>query len=208
MTSWKIESIKRWIYGLRYGHYKLLLKRFAECQRTVFETSVSNHKQMADSIGDIIFWYKSDSDKGIYFITQVISAPYPGDNNTGHWMDLRILKTIIDNPVKSEEHKVLKLLMDKINKMGQGGSTYNLTFKDKPEKIYDLIKGKEEIELKQDDIEEINIKDLKEIEKIKENYIKEDDNFFNPFVDTNLARSEVRHLNFITNLINPNGSHM
>ena len=112
---------------------------------TVFETSVSNHKQMADSIGDIIFWYKSDSDKGIYFITQVISAPYPGDNNTGHWMDLRILKTIIDNPVKSEEHKVLKLLMDKINKMGQGGSTYNLTFKDKPEKIYDLIKGKEEM---------------------------------------------------------------
>ncbi len=175
---------------------------------SVFETSVSNHKQMADRIGDIIFWYKSDSNKGIYFITQVISAPYPGDNNTGYWMDLKILKTIIDNPVKPEKHKVLNKLMDKINKMGQGGSTYNLNFGDEPEKIYDIIKGNEEIELKEDGIEEINIKDLEEVEKIKENYIKEDINFFNPFVDTDLAKSEVRHLNFITNLINPNGSHM
>ena len=175
---------------------------------SVFETSVSNHKQMADRIGDIIFWYKSDSNKGIYFITQVISAPYPGDNNTGYWMDLKILKTIIDNPVKPEKHKVLNQLMEKINKMGQGGSTYNLSFEDEPEKIYDLIKGNEEIELKEDGVTEINLKDLEEIEKIKETYIKEDDNFFNPFVDTNLAKSEVRHLNFITNLINPNGSHM
>ncbi len=174
---------------------------------SVFETSVSNHVQMADRIGDIIFWYRSDSDKGIYFITQVVSAPYPGDNNTGHWMDLKILKTIIDNPVKPEEHKILKILMDKINKMGQGGSTYNLTSEDEPEKIYDLIKGNEEIELKQDGIEKIDTKDLESIKKIKDTYIKED-NFFNPFVDTNLAKSEVRHLNFITNLINPNGSHM
>ena len=174
---------------------------------SIFETSVSNYVQMADRIGDIIFWYKSDSDKGIYFITQVISAPYPGDNNTGYWMDLKILKTIIDNPVKPTK-KVLKNLMEKINKMGQGGSTYNLTIEDKPEEIYNLIKGNEEIELKQEGVKEHNIKDLEEIETIKENYIKEDDNFFNPFVDTNLAKSEVRHLNFITNLVNPNGSHM
>lgn len=175
---------------------------------SVFNASVSNHKQMADRIGDIIFWYKSDSSKGIYFITQVVSAPYPGDNNTGHWMDCKVLKTIIDNPVKPENHKILNKLMEKINKMGQGGGTYNLTFEDEPEKIYDLIKGNEEIELKEDGVTEINLKDLEEIEKIKETYIKEDDNFFNPFVDTDLAKSEVRHLNFITNLINPNGSHM
>jgi len=174
---------------------------------SVFETSVSNHVQMADRIGDIIFWYKSDSDKGIYFITQVISAPYPGDNNTGHWMDLKILKTIIDNPVKPEQHKILNKLMEKINKMGQGGSTYNLTFEDEPEKIYDLIKGNEEIELKQDGIANIKSNDLKDIENIKEEYLQEWD-LFNPFVDTDLAKSEVRHLNFITNLLNPNGSHM
>jgi len=162
---------------------------------------------MADRIGDIIFWYKSDSDKGIYFITQVISAPYPGDNNTGHWMDLKVLKTIIDNPVKPEQHKILNKLMEKINKMGQGGSTYNLTVEDEPEKIYDLIKGNEEIELKQDGVEKIKSNDLKEIEDIKQNYLQEWD-LFNPFVDIDLAKSEVRHLNFITNLLNPNGSHM
>lgn len=174
---------------------------------SVFETSVSNHRQMADRLGDIIFWYKSDSDKGIYFITEVISTPYPGDNNTGYWMDLRILKTIIDNPVKPEQHKVLQELMTKINKMGQGGSTYNLTESDNPEEIYNIIKGNEEIELKEDGVESIDLKELKDIEIIKQEYINEWD-FFNPFVDTDLAKSEVRHLYFITNLINPNGSHM
>jgi hypothetical protein len=174
---------------------------------SVFETSVSNHIQMADRIDDIIFWYRTDKDKGIYFITQVISAPYPGDNNTGYWMDLKVLKTIIDNPVKTDEHEILKVLMEKVNKMGQGGSTYNITAEDEPEKIYDLIKGKEEIELKEDGVKEINLQDLQDIENIKEIYLKED-HFFNPFVDTNLAKSEVRHLHFITNLINQNGSHM
>lgn len=174
---------------------------------SIFETSVSNHRQMEDRIGDIIFWYKSDKDKGIYFITEVISTPYPGDNNTGYWIDLKVLKTIIDNPVKPEQYKVLQELMTKINKMGQGGSIYNLIAQDSPEEIYNIIKGNEEIELKQDGVEDIDLEDLKDIELIKQNYINEMD-FFNPFVDTNLAKSEVRHLNFVTNLINPNGSHM
>jgi len=172
---------------------------------SVFETSVSNHIQMADRIGDIIFWYKSDSDKGIYFITQVISEVYPSDNNTKWGMDLKVLKTIIKNPIIPEDIGFSDL-MNTIKDRGQAGAVYNLTVDDKPEKLYELIKGNAKIEFAQLGGEEINHKDLELLEKIKEKNIN-DGTMFNPFLDMNLVRNEVRHLSFLTNLLNPNGTH-
>ena len=90
---------------------------------SVFEASVPNHKQMENRIGDITFWYRTDSEKGIYFITEVISAPYIGDNNTGYWNDHKVLKVIVNNPVKTDEHKLLQTLMKKIVTIQNPAST-------------------------------------------------------------------------------------
>jgi len=189
--------------------YKAGWEDFRELEvGSVFEASVTNHKQMADRIGDIIFWYRTDKDKkGIYFITEVVSAPYPADVNTGYFMDLQVLKTIVNHPVELEKEPEFKKLIKKIDDKGHGGNFYNLITSDEPDKLLNLIKGNEKIELKKFNYQDINEKDLLEIQKIKDEYIKSD-LIFNPFIDTNLAKSEVRHLNFITNLINPNGSHM
>ena len=52
----------------------------------------------------------------------------------------------------------------------------------------------------------IDEKDLEIIESIKNKNIN-DGKIFNPFLDMNLVKHEVKHLSFLTNLLNPNGTH-
>lgn len=173
---------------------------------SIFDTSVSNHVQMSGSVGNIIFWYRTDKDKGIYFITEVVAEPKKDDGYQNDWsMSLQVIKTLVKNPVVPELNG-FENLMNKIKDMGQGGGVYNLTSDDNPEKLWELVTGNEKIIWKELGNVEIDNKDLLEIKKIKEQNIN-NGKLFNPFLDMNLVRYEVRHLSFLTNLLNPNGSH-
>lgn len=171
-----------------------------------FDTSVNNHNQMVDRLGDIIFWYRTDKGKeGIYFITKVVSEPKKDDAyQNGYSISLQVIKTIVNNPIKLEKSDFNNLIKD-INAKGQGGANTNLLQKYEPEKLYELLKGNEAIEVK-DIIKDIDSKELEDIIEIKDKNIN-DGKMFNPFLDMNLVRNEVRHLSFLTNLLNPNGTH-
>jgi len=173
---------------------------------SIFDTAVSNHVQMANRVGDIIFWYRTDNNKkGIYFITKVVAEPKKDDAYQNSWsMSLQVIKTLVDNPVIPEKNG-FKNLIEKLNKMGQGGANYNLSNDENPEKLWELVLGNEKVILDNLDID-INKKDLEIIEDIKTKNIN-DGKMFNPFLDMNLVRNEVRHLSFLTNLLNPNGTH-
>ena len=172
---------------------------------SIFDTAVSNHVQMADRIGDIIFWYRTDKSKGIYFITKVVAEPKKDDAYQNSWsMSLQVIKTLINNPVLPEKNGFQDLI-EKLNKMGQGGANYNLSNDENPEKLWKLVLGNEKVILDKLNID-IDKKDLESIEEIKKQNIN-DGKMFNPFLDMNLVRNEVRHLSFITNLLNPNGTH-
>ena len=173
---------------------------------SIFDTSVANHVQMADSIGDRILWYRSDKDKGIYFATEVVAEPKQDDAYQNAWsMSLRVVKALISNPVKLEKSDFNNLMRD-IDAKGQGGGTSNILKKYEPKKLWELVLGNEKAIWKEQGNVAINEKDLFEIKNIKDKNIN-DGKMFNPFLDMNLVRNEVRHLNFLTNLLNPHGSH-
>lgn len=172
----------------------------------IFDTSVKNRHQMADRLGDIIFWYRTDKGKeGIYFITKVVSEPKKDDAyNNGYSMSLQVIKTIVNNPVKLNKSDFNNLIQD-INAKFHAGSNTNILEKYEPEKLYELVKGNEAIEIKNIK-KKIDSKDLKNIEEIRDININ-DGKMFNPFLDMNLVKNEVRHLSFLTNLLNPSGTH-
>lgn len=68
-----------------------------------FDTSVQNHRQFANSIGDKILWYRTDKNKeGIYFATEVVAEPKRDDAyNNGYSMSIRVIKTL------NEKYKVI-----------------------------------------------------------------------------------------------------
>jgi hypothetical protein len=168
-----------------------------------FDQSIQNHKQMANSIGDIIFFYRIDSNRGIHFITEIISTPYQAEYNTGYAIDLRVIKRI-ENPYNNLANNNFGGLEKKINAMGKGGGKYKLKEEDNGQKLYDVLM-KDTLKLSTKD-QLIDKDDLEIIKKIKSEYI-DNGYIFNPFTQMNLIRSEVRHLSFIGNLINPLGNH-
>jgi|GEM_PF-1542226 len=172
----------------------------------IFDTSVSNHRQMQDRIGDIIFWYRTDKGfEGIYFVTEVVAQPKQDDAYNTSWsMSLRVIKTLAKNPVVITQKWFTKT-MDKINQMQQGGGIYNLLESEQPEKIWDsVIKNEKTVWEKENYIIDQTL--IKTIEDIKQKHI-DDGTMFNPFVDMNFVKHEVRHLSFLANLLNPHGSH-
>ena len=94
---------------------------------SIFDTAVQNHVQMADRVGDIIFWYRTDKDKkGIYFVTEVIAKPKHDDAYQNSWsMSVRVIKSLVDNPFIPEENG-FKELIKKIDAKFQGGANYNI----------------------------------------------------------------------------------
>jgi hypothetical protein len=168
-----------------------------------FSQSISAYKKMENSIGDIVFYYRMDKPKGIYFIAEIASNPYEEDNNTGYAIDLIIIKKL-NEPFDDKENKIYKSLQDKLDPMGQGASKYLLRPEDNGLELYEfLIENTDKLNKK---IQEIDPNDYKEISKIKQIHI-DNGYLFNAFHNLNLIRNEVKHLAFIGNLLNPYGNH-
>jgi hypothetical protein len=168
---------------------------------SVFTASVKHHRKMMNPIGDIVLWYEKGK---IYLVSEVISdieedPRYQG----GHVVRMLVLQTLYEKSFSLDEKGFEELNKD-VKKGQQGAINYRIEPKSTAEKLYGEFKiiQKEKLEkekLSEDDYR--RIKDLKN-EAINDGYM------FNPFLDTNLIRHEVKHVSFIANLLNPHGTHM
>ena len=169
-----------------------------------FAQSVTRNR-FKNCIGDIVFYYRTDNDRGIYFISQIISEPYQEEYNTGYAIDLKIIKKLepFYNDMNNEYYSKSQL---HINSLGQGGTKYFYTSDDKPNELYKLFMDTDIYQSKSTQDISINDNDLDEVNKIKTEYIA-DGYLFNAFNNLNIVRGEVKHLAFIGNLLDPYGSH-
>lgn len=172
----------------------------------IFDTAVKNYVQMQDRLGDIIFWYRTDKGKeGIYFVTKVISKPKQDDAYQNNYsMSLQVIKTLVGNPFIPQKNG-FEDLIKKIDAKFQAGANYNILEDENPQKLWDLLVGQEKTLVKDVDIS-IKKEDIKILEDIKTKNINSG-KLFNPFLDMNLVKHEVKHLSFLTNLLNPHGTH-
>ena len=159
---------------------------------------------LAGCIGDIVFYYRSDKDRGIYFIAEIISEPYQEETNIKYAIDLKIIKRL--ESYYDYEHSFPELHdyynTSKIRKRVQIQECINNKFN--PQGLYrTLMEDSKNIKIIDTEIDN-NI--LDNTNKIKQKYI-DNGYLFNTFHNLNLIRGEVKHLAFIGNLLNPLGNH-
>lgn len=168
-------------------------------------TQSTTRNLLSDCIGDIVFYYRSDKERGIWFIAEIVSEPYiKNEYNTGYAIDLRIIKrldTYFDYEKKFPDlHNYYNT--SSIRKRVQIQERIKEEFK--PQKLYNLLmKNTKKLDVKELIIDE---NDTKIASKIKQKHI-DDGCLFNAFHNLNLIRGEVKHLAFIGHLLNPYGNH-
>ncbi len=86
------------------------------------------------AINDIVFLYRTDKKRGIYFIAKVIDIDLDKKNS----LDIKIIKDFKSDCFKPEEHSFDNLIT-KINKLGQNGAIYKFLEEDNPKKLFDYI---------------------------------------------------------------------
>ncbi len=121
-----------WQFKFNEKHWKDYCKA-----KESFETFTHQHKKLANRIGDIAFWYKTDGKRGIYFVCEIASQPKKV-NDKKYALKMRIIKTFLDKPFVLEENGFLELAK-KINARGQGGSVYLFEDEDKGKKLYKML---------------------------------------------------------------------
>jgi len=169
-----------------------------------FTQSVTRNK-FKNCIGDIVFYYRTDKDRGIYFISEIVSEPYQEEYNTGYAIDLKIIKRLepfyndMDNTYYSKSQLY-------INSLYQGGTKYFYTNDDKPDELYKLLMNTDKYHSANIKDVSINDNDLFDANKIRTDHIGKG-YLFNAFNNLNIVRGEVKHLAFIGSLLNPYGSH-
>lgn len=174
-----------------------------------FTTSITENEKnkLNNRVGDIIFWYRSGIKKnitnGIYFVTEIISdVKEDGEYNNGYSIENRIIQILTNNPFVLENG--FETLLENTKKGNYVQYIrYLLQDEDKGQILYkQLIKNSPYV----NELETIQRENYKNIEKLKEKNIN-NGTMFNPFLDMNLIKHEVKHLSFISNLLNPNGTH-
>lgn len=121
-------------------------------------------------------------------------------------MSIRVIKTLNEKYKVIPEENGFSDLMNRIKARKQAGATTNIFRNENPEKLWDIIIGNEKIILKDLDTK-IDEKKLDTIKKLKKQNI-DNGKMFNPFLDMKLIDKETKHMNFLTNIINPNGTHL
>ena len=174
-----------------------------------FDTTIAWHNIFADRVGDIVFWYRKDpGKKGIYFVTQIISGAYQDDQySNGYALDMVVLKSLVDKPFDLEKNG-FKRLHEKINttKFRDRVNAIEEIDEENGKRLYEKIMGFS-IDTQEIPIEcEIDEKEIEEIKKLRFKHF-EDGTFFNCFLEGGLIRKEVRHIEFLSNLLDPKSDH-
>jgi len=95
------------------------------------------------AVGDIVCIYRTDKQKGIYFVAKIINIDLSRDENP---IDIEIIKDLKESYFKPEENGFLDLLK-KVNKLGQNGAIYKFSKNDNPEDLFRKLMEDEDIKL-------------------------------------------------------------
>jgi predicted restriction endonuclease len=97
-----------------------------------------------DNIGDIMFIHntkkgtKKNYPDGIYFICEIVSKIYYNDNYDMKSIDLKVLKSFKQNPIKLDKVGFGDISSN-INKLGSNGAVYKFKNEENPQKLYNLL---------------------------------------------------------------------
>jgi len=126
-----------------------------------------NKKPNDISVGDILFLYRTDADRGIYFISKIIDVNFDNPTDDGFPIEFEIIKDLNNNIFKPENFGFDSLL-NKINELKQNGTYYKFDNSDNIQEMFNLIIN--------DEFEKIRLKHPKQKFEFLEYYRKELEN--------------------------------
>lgn len=179
----------------------------------VFFTEITENKILQNvNLGTIIFWDRTDKEKGIILVTKMISNPYECDElSSNKAVALKVIKKF-DKPFQLEKNS-FKKLHDKLNTTKLKGRVRARTSIEQKEGERLLNKILPNFEEPNTKLEKINENDLKKTLKLfTDNYKQyqedgENGYYYNIFIEANIAKQEIRHSAYLANLLKYNGSH-
>ena len=210
MNHWQFKSSKldtsfQELVGLKEGD--------------IFFTEITeNHVLRKIGIDTIVFWDRTDKEKGIYLVTKIVGEPYEDDTlSSAKAIPMKILKKL-NKPFKLENNGFIKLhehLNTTIHK-GRVRSRVNIGSIDNiaPDTGERLCK---KILDNQDEpstnLIEINAGEIvKTLGLFKEQYNQyetsgKSGDFYNIFSEANIVGQEIRHSSYLANLLNMDEKH-
>ena len=185
----------------------------------IFFTEITeNHILRKVGVDTIIFWDRTDKEKGIYLVTKILNEPYETDElSSSKAIPMKVIKKL-DRPFilenngfkKLHEHLNTTIHKGRVKSRVDIGSVENIA-PDTGEKLYKKLLNKQDepntklIEIKKNEI-------IKTLDLFKKQYNKyklngQDGHFYNIFVEANISGQEIRHSSYLANLLDTNGKH-
>jgi len=185
----------------------------------IFFTEITeNHVLRKVGVDTIIFWDRTDKEKGIYLVTKIVSEPYETDElSSSKAIPMKVIKKF-DIPFilknngfkKLHEHLNTTIHKGRVRSRVDIGSIENIA-PDTGERLYKKLLNEQDepntnlIEIKKNEI-------LKTLDLFKNQYNQYELNgknghFYNIFVEANISGQEIRHSSYLANLLDTNGKH-
>lgn len=179
----------------------------------VFFTEITeNHILKEVGTDTIVFWSRTDKEKGIILVTKIQGQPYESDEvSSGKAIPMLVIKKF-DKPFSLEKNG-FKILHNKLNTLKHKGRVRARMEIDAEtgERLTNKILDNKAIpDVNLEKIDEKNIKEtLNLFLNNYKQYIEDGKNgyYYNIFMEANIARQEIRHSQYLANLFTKDGNH-
>lgn len=179
----------------------------------IFFTEITeNHVLKEVGTNTIVFWDRTDKEKGIHLVTRIMGEPYESDEvSSGKAVPVKVIKKF-DKPFILEDNG-FKILHNKLNTLKYKGRVRARASIDEQEGSKLLNKILPNYNDIKTNLEEINEEQLKNTLALFLNdynqYIEDGKNgyYYNVFMEANIASQEIRHSSFLANLLKSDGNH-
>jgi len=179
----------------------------------VFFTEITeNHILKEVGIDTVVFWSRTDKEKGIMLVTKINGEPYESDVvSSGKAIPMKVIKKF-DKPFSLEQNG-FKILHNKLNTLkykGRVRSRAKIDNETGAKLVKKILADDKEPSVNLDTINEESIKNT--INLFLDNYsqyIEDGKNgaFYNIFIEANIAGQEIRHSSYLANLLDKDGNH-
>jgi len=177
-----------------------------------FTEITENHILREVGENTIVFWDRTDKEKGILLVSKINGQPYESDEvSSGKVIPMKVIKKF-DQPF-SLERNGFKILHKKLNTLeykGRVRSRAKIDNETGEKLVKKIFVNNKEPDIHLETINEENIK--KTLKLFLDNYnqyLEEGKNgdFYNIFMEANIAGQEIRHSAYLANLLDSQGSH-
>lgn len=177
-----------------------------------FTEITENHVLKEVGINTIVFWGRTDKEKGIMLVTKINGEPYETDEvSSGKAIPMKVIKKL-ERPFSLEKNG-FKILHKKLNTKeykGRVRSREKIDNNTGEKLVKKILPENKEVETNLVAINEQNIK--KTLKLFIDNYSKYLENgkngdFYNIFIEANIAGQEIRHSSYLANLLSNQGKH-